>query len=160
MTTTIVIYSILALTLIVSLIKSREKTKKAFRVAGKAALKSAPSILMVLGLVGITLGILSPDTISRLIGAEAGLAAPAVASLLGAVTLIPSLVAFPLAGSLVRAGATVMTISAFVTTLVMVGIVTLPLEIKTLGKKFALLRNGFGFVFALVIAWTMGVLLG
>ncbi|MDZ7797973.1 MAG: hypothetical protein U5N56_13480 [Candidatus Marinimicrobia bacterium] len=52
-----------------------------------------------------------------------------------------------------------MTISAFVTTLVMVGVVTAPLEIKTLGKKFTLLRNGLSFVAALLIAGIMGVLL-
>jgi hypothetical protein len=48
-----------------------------------------------------------------------------------------------------------MTISAFVTTLVMVGIVTAPMEIKALGKKFTLLRNGLGFIAALIIAVIM-----
>jgi len=52
-----------------------------------------------------------------------------------------------------------MTISVFVTTLVMVGVVTAPMEIKELGKKFTLLRNGFGFIAALVIAVIMGVML-
>jgi uncharacterized membrane protein YraQ (UPF0718 family) len=69
------------------------------------------------------------------------------------------LVAFPLAGSLLRSGATIMTISAFITTLVMVGVVTAPMEIKALGKKFTLLRNGLGFIAALMIAGIMGVLL-
>jgi uncharacterized membrane protein YraQ (UPF0718 family) len=72
---------------------------------------------------------------------------------------MPSLIAFPLAGSLLRSGATIMTIAAFVTTLVMVGLVTAPMEIKTLGRKFTLLRNGLGFISALVIAVIMGVIL-
>lgn len=159
MAAVITIYGFLAVCLIASLIKSKEKSKKAFNVAGKAFLKSAPSLLTVLGIVGLTLGILTPETISRLVGAEAGFTATIVASVLGAITLIPSLVAFPLAGSLLRSGATVMTISAFVTTLVMVGVVTAPMEIKTLGKKFTLLRNGFGFLAALVIAGIMGMIL-
>ncbi|MDY0290564.1 MAG: permease, partial [Sphaerochaeta sp.] len=66
---------------------------------------------------------------------------------------------FPLAGSLLRSGATVMTISAFITTLVMVGVVTAPMEMKILGKNFTLLRNGLGVVAALVIALLMGVIL-
>ncbi len=41
----------------------------------------------------------------------------------------------------------------------MVGVVTLPLEIKILGKKFALLRNVISFGIAIVIALVMGVLL-
>lgn len=73
--------------------------------------------------------------------------------------MIPSLIAFPLAGSLLRSGATVMTASAFITTLVMVGMVTAPMEAKTLGLRFTLLRNGFGFLAALMIAVIMGVVL-
>lgn len=153
------IYGLLGVFLLISLVKSREKTIKAFNVAGKALLRSAPSLLTVLGIVGLTLGILTPETISRMVGAEAGFTATIVAAVLGAITLIPSLVAFPLAGSLLRSGATSMTISAFITTLVMVGIVTAPMEIKTLGKKFTLLRNGLGFIFALIIAGIMGMIL-
>ncbi len=159
MATIITIYSFLGICLIASIVKSKEKSKKAFKVAGKALLKTAPSLLAILGIVGLTLGILTPETISNLVGAEAGFTATIIAAVLGAITLIPSLVAFPLAGSLLRSGATVMTISAFVTTLVMVGIVTAPMEIKTLGKKFTLLRNGLGFLAALIIAGIMGMIL-
>jgi uncharacterized membrane protein YraQ (UPF0718 family) len=159
MITIITIYGILAIALVFSLIKSREKTKKAFVVGGKALLKTAPSILSVLGIIGLTLGILSPQTIQKLIGAGTGFAGTLIAAVIGAVTLIPSLVAFPLAGSLLRTGASVATVSAFITTLVMVGIVTSPMEIKALGKKFTLLRNGLGFVFALLIALIMGAVL-
>ena len=159
MATIITIYSFLVVCLIASLMKSKEKSKKAFKVAGKALLKTAPSLLTVLGIVGLTLGTLTPETISSLVGAEAGFVATIVAAVLCAITLIPSLVAFPLAVSLLRSGATVMTISAFVTTLVMVGIVTAPMEIKILGKKFTLLRNGLGFLAALMIAGIMGAIL-
>lgn len=157
--TTIVIYSLLALALIASLVKSKEKTKKAFKIAGKSLLKTAPALLAMLGIVGLILGILPPEKISSLIGAEAGFFATITAALLGALTLIPSLVAFPLAGSLLRSGATVMTISVFITTLVMVGVVTAPMEMKILGKRFTLLRNGLGILAAFVIAFLMGVII-
>ncbi|MDD3366748.1 MAG: permease, partial [Sphaerochaetaceae bacterium] len=113
----------------------------------------------VLGLVGLTLGILSPETISRLLGEEAGLIGTLIAAVVGAITLIPSLIAFPLAGSLLRAGSTVMTVAAFITSLMMVGIVTAPMEIKYLGKRFTLMRNGFGFIAAFLLAFLMGVIL-
>lgn len=159
MLTIITIYGLLGIFLLFSFYKSKKNTLKAFKVAGKALLKSAPSLLAVLGVVGLTLGVLTPETISKLVGAEAGFTATIFAAILGAITLIPSLVAFPLAGSLLRSGATIMTISAFITTLVMVGLVTIPLEIEEFGKKFTLLRNGLGFIFALIIAGIMGVLL-
>ena len=52
-----------------------------------------------------------------------------------------------------------MSVAAFITTLTMVGVVTLPLEIKEMGKKITILRNVFSFVFAIVIALIMGVIL-
>jgi uncharacterized membrane protein YraQ (UPF0718 family) len=159
MTTLITIYSLLGIGLVASLIKSKEKTVKAFKIAGKSFVKSAPSLIALLAIVGLTLGILTPQTISRLVGVEAGFTATILASILGAITLIPSLIAFPLAGSLLRSGATITTISAFVTTLVMVGVVTMPLEIKELGKRFTILRNGLGFLAALIIAAIMGGML-
>lgn len=159
MTTTIIIYSLVAVSFGASLLKSKEKTKKAMQVAAKAFMKTAPSLLLVLGIVGLTFGFLDEQTISKLVGEEAGFSATIVAAVLGAITLIPSLVAFPLAGSLFRSGATVVTISAFITTLVMVGMVTFPMEVKTLGKKFTILRNTLSFLAALLIAALMGALL-
>lgn len=155
----VTIYGLLAVALIASLAKSREKTKQAFIIGGRALVKTGPSILVVLGIVGLTLGILPAETITRLVGAEAGFTATLFAAMLGGVTLIPCMVAFPLAASLLRSGASVMTISAFITSLVMVGLVTAPMEIKYLGKKFTVLRNAFGFVAALLIAFAMEALL-
>lgn len=157
--TIIIMYALLAIGLIISFVKSKEKTKKAFKVALKTLLKTAPSLLAMLGVVGLILGLLTPEKITSLIGADAGFLATITAAVIGSITLIPSLVAFPLAGSLLRSGATVMTISAFITTLVMVGLVTAPLEMKILGKRFTLLRNGLGVLAALVIAFLMGVIL-
>jgi uncharacterized membrane protein YraQ (UPF0718 family) len=159
LTTLIVIYSLLAICLVLSLLKSRQKTKQSFVVAAKALWKMAPGLLAIVGVVGLILGLLPPETITRLVGAEAGFLATATAAVLGAVTLIPALISFPLAASLLRSGATVTTIAAFITTLVMVGFVTAPMEIKALGRKFTLLRNGLSFAAALVIALLMGVIL-
>ncbi len=160
MTTIIVIYGLLTICLIWSLLKSRQKTKQSFKVAAKALWKMVPGLLAIVGVVGLILGILPPETITRLVGEEAGFLATTTAAVLGAVTLIPALISFPLAASLLRSGATVTTIAAFITTLVMVGFVTAPMEIKALGKKFTLLRNGLSFIAALIIAGLMGVILG
>ena len=39
----------------------------------------------------------------------------------------------------------------------MVGAVTMPLEIRELGKKMALLRNGMSYLIAVLVAFLMGV---
>ena len=72
---------------------------------------------------------------------------------------IPSLLSFPLAASLLDKGAQVASVAVFITTLTMIGIVTLPLEIKIMGKKFALLRNGISFIMAILIALVMGAVI-
>ncbi len=160
MTTIITIYAFLFICLGLSIWKSREKTIQAFRMGAKALWKMAPGLIAIIGVVGLILGVLPPETISRLIGVEAGAAGTIAAAVIGSITLIPALVSFPLARSLLESGATVTTITVFITTLLMVGAVTAPLEIKALGKKFTLLRNGLSLIAALIIATIMGVILG
>ena len=46
-----------------------------------------------------------------------------------------------LAGSLVQKGAHLIAVAAFLTTLTMVGLVTMPIEIEHFDKKFAIIRN-------------------
>jgi hypothetical protein len=41
----------------------------------------------------------------------------------------------------------------------MVGVVTFPLENKTFGTKFTVVRNGLSFIFAILIALVMGVMI-
>lgn len=160
MITIITIYVFLIICLVLSIFKSREKTAQALRMGAKALWNMAPMLLAIVGLVGLILGVLPPETISRLLGIEAGAVAPIAAAIIGSITLIPALISFPLAGSLLDSGATVITITVFITTLLMVGTVTAPMEIKALGKKFTLLRNGLSLIAALIIAAVMGVILG
>ena len=45
------------------------------------------------------------------------------------------------------------------TTLMMVGVVTLPLETKYFGKKIAILRNVLNFAAAIIIGVLIGIIL-
>jgi len=72
---------------------------------------------------------------------------------------IPALLSFPLVASLLYNRASISAVAAFITTLTMIGTITLPLEIKELGKKMAILRNGLSFVIAIIIALIMGAIL-
>nr|WP_119175865.1 permease [Candidatus Cryosericum odellii]RIE06584.1 permease [Candidatus Cryosericum odellii] len=112
--------------------------------------------LIVLMLVAIVLAVFDPATISRLLGAGSGFMGIMIASLVGAITLIPGFVAFPAAAELLRNGAGVTQIAAFVSSLMMVGIVTLPLEIRYFGKKAAIGRNTLAFAFSIVAALFVG----
>jgi uncharacterized membrane protein YraQ (UPF0718 family) len=105
------------------------------------------------------LSVLTPDQISRFLGSESGWLGVIIAAIIGSITLIPAFVAFPLAAALLNNGAGYMQIAAFVSTLMMVGIITIPVEIKYFGKKATLLRNLFAFIFSLIVSALMGVLI-
>jgi uncharacterized membrane protein YraQ (UPF0718 family) len=79
-----------------------------------------------------------------------------ITAVIGAITLIPGFIAFPLAASLLERGAGISQIAVFVSTLMMVGIVTAPLEIEYFGKKETLLRNALSFLFSFIAAAVIG----
>ena len=140
----------------VSYIKDKDKTHRAIKKAWKSFENILPEFLGVLIIIGLMLAILEPKTIYMLIGKESGVMGLTIAAVIGSVTLIPGFVAFPLAASLLNAGAGYAQITMFITTLMMVGIVTLPVEIKFFGKKTAIRRNAFALVFAIIISVIIG----
>jgi uncharacterized membrane protein YraQ (UPF0718 family) len=82
------------------------------------------------------------------------------AAALGSITMLPGFIAFPLGGILVEKGISYMVISAFTTTLMMVGIVTYPVEKAYLGHKVTILRNVLSFGIALIVAVVTGIAFG
>ncbi|MEJ5186925.1 MAG: hypothetical protein WHT46_07585 [Candidatus Geothermincolales bacterium] len=146
--------------LAISLAKSREKTVAALRVAVNALKRLLPGVLAVIGIIGLILGFVPPNWIARTMGQERGLLGFVFASLLGSILFIPAIIAFPLAGSLMEMGASVLAVSAFITTLTMIGFVFLPLEVREMGGRFALLRNGLSLLAALLVAFLMHLALG
>ena len=154
-----ILYIVAAVLLLLSWLKDRQKTRMALKKAWKAFENILPQFLIIILIVGMVLAVLNPDVISRLIGQESGWLGLVIASLIGSITLIPGFVAFPLASALLKNGAGFMQIAIFISTLMMVGIVTIPVEIKYFGKKATLSRNLLAFAFSYVVAITIGVVL-
>lgn len=152
----ILLYAVAGLALLLSVLKDRAKTLAGLKKALKAMEGILPQFLVVLLLVAASLAVLDTDAISRFLGAETGFLGVLIASLAGAVTLIPGFVAFPAAAALLGKGAGVTQIAAFVSSLMMVGVVTLPLEMKYFGKRAAFLRNGLAWVFSILAALFVG----
>jgi uncharacterized membrane protein YraQ (UPF0718 family) len=143
----------------VSYYKDKNKTKKALMKAWKAFENILPEFLVVILFVGFIIAAMDPETISKIIGADSGVMGVVLASVVGAITLIPGFVAFPMAALLLEGGAGYVQIGAFVSSLMMVGVVTIPVEIKYFGKKITLARNMLAFLFSFVVAIVMGVVL-
>lgn len=154
------LYGITLLLLIISFLKDKKKTKMSLKKAWKAFENILPEFLVVILLVGVLLALLNSEVISKVIGSDSGFFGVVIAAVVGAITLIPGFVAFPTAAMLLQSGAGYMQIGAFISSLMMVGIVTMPVEIKYFGKKMTVLRNALAFVFSFIVAYIIGLVVG
>ena len=153
----IILYSLAIILLAASYLKDKSKTKKALKKAWKSFENILPELLVIMLLIGVLLAVVDHELISSLLGESSGWFGVILASIIGAITLIPGFVAFPTAALLLKGGAGYMQIAAFVSTLMMVGIVTLPVEVKYFGKKISYTRNVLAFMFSFVVAIVVGM---
>lgn len=151
-----VLYGMAGVFFVVSSVKSPQKTKMALKKSLKMFMNLLPQLTALFVFVGLMLALVDQSVISTLMGQESGVFGVVVAALVGSITLLPGFVAFPLAANLLNHGAGIAQIGAFVSALMMVGVATFTLESKTVGKKVALLRNGFAFIYAFIIAAVIG----
>lgn len=142
---------ITALALVASLLADRGKTVAGLRRGLKMLLGILPMLLNMLIVVSIVLYVAPKETLVLWLGANSGIAGFAIAAAIGSIALIPGFVAFPLAALLLKNGAGYAVVAVFITTLMMVGVLTLPIEMRFFGKKVALLRNGLSFAGALIV---------
>ena len=154
------IYIVTITMLLVSLIANRQKTAKAVKIAIKKFTTIMPAFFMMLILVSIVLFIFPDKVIIKYLGQSNHGYGTVLAALLGSVSLMPGFITFPLCGILAQKGVSYMVLSAFSTTLMMVGIVTFPIEKEYLGIKIAVIRNIISFCIALCVALMTGLFFG
>lgn len=155
------LFYILAIVLVgISLYKDKYKTKLALKKAWFSFKNILPQMLGIITSVGIIIALLNPERISSIIGSSSGWFGVILAAIVGSLTLIPGFVAFPTAAILLENGAGYMQLGAFISTLMMVGLMTAPMEIQFFGKKSTILRNSLAFVFSLVVAFVIGKVVG
>jgi len=143
----------------VSFVLDRRKTAEGFKRGWKMFKNVLLPFLNILILVSLLLYFLPPSIISRYLGAGSGVAGFLAAALIGSITLIPAFISYPIAAGLIQQGASYAVVATFMTTLMMVGVVTLPLEIKYLGRRVAIVRNVLNFVAAVTIGLVIGLIL-
>ena len=154
-----VLISTTAISIILSLIFDKQKTWMGLKKGMKLFLNLLPIILVVIILISVILYFLPNEIIVRYLGKGAGSLSYTIAALIGSIALIPGFIAYPLAGILVKSGVSYSVIAVFITTLMMVGILTLPLEAKYFGLKTAIIRNALYFVGAIIIGLIIGLIM-
>ena len=154
------LYAITGLALVFSFIASREKTLKALKISYRRFINILFAFLMMLILVSVVLFLVPGDVISNYLGVENKFAGVLLASFFGSITLMPGFIAYPLAGILLKKGVAYMVLSVFTTTLMMVGVLTYPIEKQYFGVKVTILRNAISLFIALIVAVMIGIFFG
>ncbi len=154
------LYLLTALAALSSLVVDHRKTLKACKIAFRKFMKILPAFMTMLVMVSIVLFLLPETVIVNYLGNHNKFIATFIAAAMGSVALIPGFIAFPLAGILLRKGVPYMALSAFTSTLMMVGILTFPVERNYFGVRVAVMRNVISFLIALIVALVTGIVFG
>ena len=144
---------------IVSFFVDREKTVRGVKKGLGMFWLIAMPFLNILILIALMMSVIPPTLIRTYLGADSGIYGPLAAAIIGSITLIPGFISYPIAAFLIGDGASYTTVATFMTTLMMVGIVTLPLEIRYFGKRVAIVRNTLNFAAAIAIGIVVGMIL-
>ena len=150
----LIIFTIICI--IISFILDRKKTLSGIKKGLKMFLNILPTLFTILILVSILLFLTPKEVLTKWLGKESGAFGMIIAAIIGSISLIPGFIAFPLGAILIKNGVSYSVIAVFVTTLMMVGIVTLPLESKYFGWKVSITRNIFSFIGAIIIGLAIG----
>lgn len=155
----VIFISVSCATVLVSFLLDGRKTviglKKGLKMLGGIVVP----FLNILIIVSVLLFIIPPGLIVQYLGAESGPFGFIIAAIVGSITLIPGFISYPIASGLLKQGAAYSTVAVFMTTLMMVGVVTLPLEIRYFGKKAAVARNLLNLGAAIIIGLLIGIIL-
>lgn len=136
--------------------RSRPRTLQAAGAAAKQLGAVLPTFLAVFALVGLFEVFVPPSLIRAWMGEASGPLSLLVGASVGAVAAGPPPAAFPIAATLLKAGAWLPGVAAFIVSWVLVGVVSLPFEARMFGTRFAVLRNALSFAVAMAIGLVMG----
>jgi len=152
---TLIFYIVVMIFLGISFFKDRKKTREALLKAWKSFVMLLPAFLNVIFLLGFVVVFIPEKTIAAYIGEKSGFLGFMVSSLVGAITLIPGFVAFPMAKMLLENGAGIAQMAVFVSTLMMVGVVTAPLEAGFFGWKATIGRNLIAYFYSFIVGYVV-----
>ena len=140
----------------ISWFKDSRKTKSALKVSAKSFMLILPFLVAVFILTGLLEVFVPKQFIIAMMGTSREFLAPVLAAIIGGVLTGPAPASYPLARFLLDHNASIAAVATFVIAWVAVGTVSLPIEIKLFGQRFAFTRWFLTIVFSVVIGLLMG----
>jgi uncharacterized membrane protein YraQ (UPF0718 family) len=118
--------------------------------AGNLLLQITPLLIFAFLVAGLIQVLVPTEMISKWVGAESGFRGILIGTAIGGLTPGGPFVTLPIAAGLLRTGAGVGTMVAFMTAWSLLAFSRLPLEIGLLGWKFTLIRLACTFFFPII----------
>ena len=115
--------------------------------AGSILLQITPLLIFAFIVAGMVQVLVPTEIISRWVGAESGFTGILIGTAVGSLTPGGPYVSLPIAAGLLRAGAGIGTMVAFITAWSLLAVSRLPLEIGIMGWKFMAIRLACTFFF-------------
>jgi uncharacterized membrane protein YraQ (UPF0718 family) len=125
--------------------------KNSLLKTGRSFKNLLPIILGVLLLLSLLITIIPKEFYSKIFTGNMILDS-FFGTVAGSISAGNPLISYIVGGELLDQGVSLVAVTAFILSWISVGIIQLPAEVASLGKKFALIRNFFSFITAIIIA--------
>lgn len=155
---TIIIGIAASVLLVISIIKGNGQHIDGFRLSLTMMIKILPLLFFALFVAQMVQLLIPAEVIAHWVGSKSGMKGIFIGMIAGMLTLGGPYAIYPLAVGFVGAGASIGTITAYVTSWSMLSLGRLPMEIGFLGWKFSMIRMAISLIIPLVVGWSAQLL--
>ena len=145
---TVVMFIIAVVLFIIALLQGEGKHVTGMKSAWNMTVQILPLLVFAFVIAGLVQVLLPRDLISTWVGDEAGFRGILIGSIAGALTPGGPYVSLPIAAGLLKTGASIPTMVAFVTGWALMSVARLPLELGIMGWRFTLIHMLSVIIFA------------
>ena len=117
------------------------------KIGGNLLIQIVPLLIFAFLVAGMVQTLIPQEIISKWVGVESGFRGVLIGTLIGSLTPGGPFICLPIAAGLLRTGASVGTMVAFITAWSLLAVNRLPLEIGIMGWQFTLIRLACVFFF-------------
>jgi len=145
--TTITMGLIAVILIVIAYLKGEGQHIIGLRTAGNMTIQILPLLICAFVVAGMAQVIIPHDVLAKWVGAESGIRGIMIGTIAGGFAPGGPYVSLPIAAGLLRAGASVGTMVAFLTGWSLWAVSRLPMEVGIMGWKFTLIRLACTFFF-------------
>ena len=128
------------------------------KASGNMLLQIIPLLIFAFLIAGMVQFLIPRELISRWVGAESGFRGLLIGTAMGSIAPGGPFVSMPIAAGLLRTGANIGTMVAFLTAWSLLAFSRIPLELGIMGWKFVLIRMACTFFFPPIAGWIANTL--